>query len=62
METTAELSPEIQTAVNVYAEGIRDANAMLAELTEFYSAQEEPVLLLFSGTTCPTWATTGRAI
>ena len=48
--------------MNVYAEGIRDANAMLAELTEFYSAQEEPVLLLFFGTTCPTWATTGRAI
>lgn len=62
VETTAELSPEIQTAVNVYAEGIRDANAMLAELTEFYSAQEEPVLLLFFGDHLPTWATTGRAI
>ena len=53
VETTAELSPEIQTAVNVYAEGIRDANAMLAELTEFYSAQEEPVLLLFFGDHLP---------
>ena len=53
VETAAELSPEIQTAVNVYAEGIRDANAMLAELTEFYSAQEEPVLLLFFGDHLP---------
>ncbi len=53
VETTAELSPEIQTAVNVYAEGIRDANAMLEDLTEFYSAQSEPVLLVFFGDHLP---------
>lgn len=53
VETTVELSPEIQTAVNVYAEGIRDANAMLEALTEFYSAQEEPVLLLYFGDHLP---------
>lgn len=53
VETTAELSPEIQTAVNVYAEGIRDANAMLEDLTEFYSAQDEPVLLVFFGDHLP---------
>lgn len=53
METTAELSPEIQTAVNVYAEGIRDANAMLEDLTEFYSEQSEPVLLVFFGDHLP---------
>ena len=52
-ETTAELSPEIQTAVNVYAEGIRDANAMLEDLTEFYSEQSEPVLLVFFGDHLP---------
>lgn len=53
VETTAELSPEIQTAVNVYAEGIRDANALLEDLTEFYSAQSEPVLLVFFGDHLP---------
>lgn len=53
VETTAELSPEIQTAVNIYAEGIRDANAMLEDLTEFYSAQDEPVLLVFFGDHLP---------
>ena len=53
VETTAELSPEIQTAVNVYAEGIRDANAMLEDLTEFYSEQSEPVLLVFFGDHLP---------
>lgn len=53
VETTAELSPEIQTAVNVYAEGIRDANALLEDLTEFYSAQPEPVLLVFFGDHLP---------
>ena len=53
VETTAELSPEIQTAVNVYAEGIRDANAMLEDLTEFYSEQSEPVLLVFFGAHLP---------
>lgn len=53
VETTAELSPEIQTAVNVYAEGIRDANALIESLTEFYSAQSEPVLLVFFGDHLP---------
>lgn len=53
VETTAELSPEIQTAVNVYAEGIRDANAKLEDLTEFYSEQSEPVLLVFFGDHLP---------
>ena len=53
VETTAELSPEIQTAVNVYAEGRRDANAMLEDLTEFYSEQSEPVLLVFFGDHLP---------
>lgn len=53
VETTAELSPEIQTAVNIYAEGIRDANAMLEDLTEFYSEQSEPVLLVFFGDHLP---------
>lgn len=53
VETTAELSPEIQTAVNVYAEGIRDANAMLEDLMEFYSEQSEPVLLVFFGDHLP---------
>lgn len=53
VETTVELSPEVQTAVDVYAEGIRDANAMLKELTEFYSAQSEPVLIIFFGDHLP---------
>ena len=53
VETTAERSPEIRTAVNVYAEGIRDANAMLEDLTEFYSEQSEPVLLVFFGDHLP---------
>lgn len=53
VETGVELPEEVQAALDVYAEGIRDANAMLGELTEFYSAQEEPVLLVFLGDHLP---------
>ena len=35
--------------MNVYAEGIRDANALLRELTDYYFSREEPVLLVFFG-------------
>ena len=53
VETTVALSDEVQAAVNVYAEGIRDANAMLRELTDYYSAQDEPVLMVFFGDHLP---------
>lgn len=53
VETTVELSDEVQAALNVYTEGIRDANAMLKELTEYYSEQSEPVLLIFFGDHLP---------
>ena len=48
-----EVSPTAQTMLSVYAEGARDADAMLGELTEFYSQTDEPVLLVFFGDHLP---------
>lgn len=50
---TATVSDETRTMLDVYAEGIRDADAMLGELTEYFSATEEPVLLVFYGDHLP---------
>ena len=49
----AAVSDETRTMLNVYAEGIRDADAMLKELTDYFSATEEPVLLVFYGDHLP---------
>lgn len=43
------VSEEAQTLLSVYAEGARDADAMLKELTEYYTNRSEPVVLVFFG-------------
>lgn len=48
-----ELAPGVQTMMSVYAEGARDADAMLQGLTEYYDAREEPVVLVFFGDHLP---------
>ena len=39
--------------LSVYMEGLRDADAMLGRLTEYFSQTEEPVLLAFYGDHLP---------
>ena len=47
------VSEETETMLSVYTEGIRDADAMMGDLTEYFSASEEPVLLVFYGDHLP---------
>ena len=49
----ATVSDDTRTMLDVYAEGIRDADAMLKGLTDYFSATEEPVLLVFYGDHLP---------
>lgn len=53
VETNALLSAEMKTALSVYIEGLRDADAMLEELTEYFSNTNEPVMLVFFGDHLP---------
>ena len=53
VETEVSLSDSAKTILSVYAEGARDADAMLGNLTEYFSAAEEPVLLAFFGDHLP---------
>ena len=53
LQTNLSLSPETETMLSVYMEGLRDADAMLARLTEYFSRTEEPVLLAFYGDHLP---------
>lgn len=46
---TVEVSPEAQSYLDVYTEGVRDADAMLGEMTTYFQQQKEPVVLLFFG-------------
>ena len=47
------VSEQTETLVKVYAEGARDADAMLGRLTDYFSAQSEPVMLVFFGDHLP---------
>ena len=47
------LSEEVETMLAVYAEGARDADAMLGRLVEYFSDSEEPVVLAFWGDHLP---------
>lgn len=47
------VSEETETMLSVYVEGIRDADAMLGTLTDYFSASDEPVLLVFYGDHLP---------
>ena len=47
------VSGHVETLLKVYIEGARDADAMLGELKAYFSAQEEPVVLVFFGDHLP---------
>ncbi len=49
---TISVSDEVETMLRVYAEGVRDADAMLGRLVDTFSAQEEPVVLVYFETIC----------
>ena len=49
ISTTADISDETRTMLEVYTEGVRDADAMLGKLTEYFSQVDEPVILVFWG-------------
>ena len=47
------VSGHVETLLKVYIEGARDADTMLGELKAYFSAQEEPVVLVFFGDHLP---------
>ncbi|MCI9609840.1 MAG: LTA synthase family protein [Oscillibacter sp.] len=47
------LSEEVETLLSVYAEGVRDADAMLGRLWRFFGGREEPVVLVYWGDHLP---------
>ncbi len=53
VQTTADLSAEARMLLSVYIEGARDADAMLGRLTKYFTASEEPVVLVFWGDHLP---------
>ena len=53
ISTTADISDETRTMLEVYTEGVRDADAMLGRLTEYFAEREEPVVLVFYGDHLP---------
>lgn len=53
VKTAAPVSQETETMLSVYTEGIRDADAMLGRLTDYFSQTEEPVVLVFYGDHLP---------
>ena len=44
---------EVQMMVDVYTEGVRDADAMLGRLRDYFAARPEPVVLVFFGDYLP---------
>lgn len=47
------VSDEVREALEVYAEGVRDADAMLGRLRDYFAARQEPVLFVFYGDHLP---------
>lgn len=47
------VSGHVETLLKVYIEGAQDADAMLGQLKEYFSAQEKPVVLVFFGDHLP---------
>lgn len=47
------VSEQVETLLKVYAEGARDADAMLGRLWNYFAAQDEPVVLVFFGDHLP---------
>ena len=50
---TISVSDEVETMLRVYTEGVRDSDAMLGRLVDTFSAQEEPVVLVYFGDHLP---------
>ena len=50
---TADISDETRTMLEVYTEGVRDADAMLGRLTAYFAERSEPVVLVFYGDHLP---------
>ena len=53
LQASVSLSEQAETMLKVYVEGARDADAMLGRLHRFFSAQDEPVVLVFFGDHLP---------
>ena len=53
VRTSGGLPEEAETMLAVYAEGVRDADAMLGRLVEYFSNTDEPVVLAFWGDHLP---------
>ncbi|MCI9648690.1 LTA synthase family protein [Oscillibacter sp.] len=51
--TASGLSEEVETMLAVYAEGARDADAMLGRLVSYFSDTDQPVVLAFWGDHLP---------
>lgn len=49
VKTNTELSDGANEVLSVYFEGLRDSDAMLEKLVEYFEATEEPVVLVFWG-------------
>ena len=47
------VEPGSHTMLSVYAEGVRDADAMLRDLVTYFDARQEPVVLVFFGDHLP---------
>lgn len=48
-----EISQEAKDFLSVYMEGVKDADQMLKDLTNYFEAQDEPVVLVFFGDHLP---------
>ena len=53
LETAVPVPEEVQMMVDVYTEGVRDADAMLGRLRDYFAARPEPVVLVFFGDHLP---------
>lgn len=50
---SADISDETRTMLEVYTEGVRDADAMLGRLVAYFRRRQEPVVLVFYGDHLP---------
>ena len=48
-----EVTPDVRESLEVYAEGVRDADRMLGRLRDFFATRPEPVLLIYYGDHLP---------
>ena len=53
VSTSVSLTEEARSMLEVYTEGVRDADAMLGRLTDYFRQRSEPVVLVFYGDHLP---------